>query len=451
MDEIFSIPRKPLPHTVEAERAVIGGVVIENSHLYTVLSIISPEDFYLDSHRKIMKRIMGMSEKGKVVDLLTLSEELERNGELQEIGGAGYLASLLDGVPRSLNVEYYAEIIKEKSLMRKLIISSSKIIQTTFEGREDPGEILDKAQDWIFEIAGKRIKQGFVEMREITSETLEAIEALSKRGERILGIPTGFIDFDIKTSGLKNSEFIVIAGRPSMGKTAFVLNTAINIAIKLEKKVGIFSLEMSKENLGLRFLGTEAKVDIQKIQSGYISQNEWSRILMASNVIAKAPIFIDESASLSILEMKAKARRLKLEKGLDMLIIDYLQLMRGGGKYENRNQEISAISRAMKELAKEISIPVVAVSQLSRAPEKRERRAARPQLSDLRESGAIEQDADLVAMLYREEFYNPNTPKKGITEIIIAKQRNGPTGTVELAFLNKFARFENLEKREEIH
>lgn len=449
MGDFISLPQKSLPHNADAERAVIGAILTENSHLHRVLSVITPEDFYIESHQKIMHKIVEMANKGEKIDILTLSEELENSGELKSVGGTSYISSLLDGVPKSLNIDSYVNIIKEKALTRRLILSSLKIARSGLEGVGDPDELLDLAQHEIFEVSEQRVKQGFVEIKKVVQETVDYIEALSKRGELISGIPTGFKDFDKKTSGLHNSEFIVIAGRPSMGKTAFAMNIATNVSVKFGKKVGIFTLEMSKEHLCIRLLGSLAQIDIQRLQNGYISQNEWDKIIMAQNVLSKADIFIDETPSLSILEMKAKARRLKMERGLDILFIDYLQLMRGGARFENRTQEISAISRAMKELAKELSIPVVSVSQLSRAPEKRERRGARPQLSDLRESGAIEQDADLVAFIYREEFYIKDTPKKGIAEIIIAKQRNGPTGTVELAFLDKYTRFEDLAPYEE--
>ncbi|MGQ9617607.1 MAG: replicative DNA helicase [Candidatus Aminicenantia bacterium] len=447
MAELLSLSPKSLPHNAEAERTVIGAIIIENSNLHKVLSVITQHDFYIDAHQKIMKKIVEMAEDGQLIDLLTLSEELEKAGELKNVGGTSYLSSLLDGVPKNLNIESYLNIIKEKSLARRLILASMRIMKSGIEGG-DPDELLDLAQHEIFEVSEQRVKQGFLEIKKIMQETVDYIEALSRRGELISGIPTDFKGFDKKTSGLHNGEFIVIAGRPSMGKTAFAMNIATNAAIKFGKKVGIFTLEMSKEHLCIRLLGSKAKVDIQRLQNGYLTQEEWNEIILAQNAFSRADVFIDDTPSLSILEMKAKARRLKLERGLDILFIDYLQLMRGGARFENRNQEISAISRSMKELAKELSIPVVAISQLSRAPEKRERKGARPQLSDLRESGAIEQDADLVAFVYREEYYNKDTPKKGIAEIIIAKQRNGPPGDVELAFLSKYTRFEDLVQTE---
>ncbi len=450
MEDFITLPQKSLPHNLDAERAVIGAILTENSHLHKVLSVITPDDFYIESHQKIMRKVVEMADKGERIDLVTLSEELENAGELKDVGGTSYISSLLDGVPKSLNIESYLNIIKEKALARRLILSSLRIAKTGMERVGDTDELLDLAQHEIFEISEQRVKQGFIEIKKVMQETVDYIEALSKRGELISGIPTGFKDFDKKTSGLHNSEFIVIAGRPSMGKTAFAMNIATNVAVKFGKKVGIFTLEMSKEHLCIRLLGSMAQIDIQRLQNGYISQNEWDKIIMAQNVFSKADIFIDETPSLSILEMKAKARRLKMEKGLDILFIDYLQLMRGGIRFENRTQEISAISRAMKELAKELSIPVVSVSQLSRAPEKREKKGARPQLSDLRESGAIEQDADLVSFIYREEFYIKDTPKKGIADVIIAKQRNGPAGiTVELAFLDKYTKFEDIAPFEE--
>lgn len=437
--------KKTPPHSIEAEKTVLGGVLVNNKNLNVVLSIISLEDFYKEANRKILEKITLLVDKGVPVDLLSLSEELQKAGYLEEVGGASYLSSLMDGVPKSLNIEYHAQIIKEKALLRRLILSSAKIISSSYEQKEDADQLLDAAQAAIADVAEQRIKTGFIPMKMLTEPVLEMIETLRDRHEAVTGIPTGFRDLDSLTSGFHNSEFIVVAGRPSMGKTALCLNIAQHVGVKTDYSVGFFSLEMAKEQVAIRLLCSEAQLDIKKVRTGFIGEREIERLKLSAEVYSQANIYIDESAALTVMEMKAKARRLKMEQNLNLIFIDYMQLMRPGGRFENRTQEISYISRSLKELAKELKIPVVGISQLSRAPE-RGRREPLPQLSDLRESGAIEQDADVVIFIYRPEFYHPDDENlRGIAKINIAKQRNGPTGLVNLAFIREYARFADME------
>ena len=445
MDLDLMFLKKTPPSSPETEKTVLGGILVNNKNLNVVLSIITPEDFYKESNRKILEKITSLIDKGLPADLLTVTEELQKGGCLDEVGGAAYVSSLMDGVPKSLNIEYHARIIKEKALLRRLILSSARIISSSYEQKEDADQLLDEAQSAIIDVAEQRIKPGFVQVGRLTGETLELIEALRGRQVAVTGIPTGFRDLDALTAGFHNSEFIVIAARPSMGKTALCLNISSHVGIKTDYAVGFFSLEMSKEQLILRLLCSEAKIDLQKVRTGFISEKEFHELKQSAETLSEAKIFVDESPALSVMEMKAKARRLKMEQDLNLVFIDYIQLMRAGGRFENRNQEISYISRSLKELAKELQIPVVGISQLSRAPEKGRSKPI-PQLSDLRESGAIEQDADVVIFIYRPEFYNPDDESlKGMAEINVAKQRNGPTGKANLAFLNKFARFNDRE------
>jgi len=437
--------KKTPPHSIEAEKTVLGGVLVNNKNLNVVLSIISLEDFYKEANRKILEKITLLVDKGVPVDLLSLSEELQKAGYLEEVGGASYLSSLMDGVPKSLNIEYHTQIIKEKALLRRLILSSAKIISSSYEQKEDADQLLDAAQAAIADVAEQRIKTGFIPMKMLTEPVLEMIETLRDRHEAVTGIPTGFRDLDSLTSGFHNSEFIVVAGRPSMGKTALCLNIAQHVGVKTDYSVGFFSLEMAKEQVAIRLLCSEAQLDIKKVRTGFIGEREIEKLKLSAEVYSQANIYIDESAALTVMEMKAKARRLKMEQNLNLIFIDYMQLMHPGGRFENRTQEISYISRSLKELAKELKIPVVGISQLSRAPE-RGRREPLPQLSDLRESGAIEQDADVVIFIYRPEFYHPDDENlRGVAKINIAKQRNGPTGMVNLAFIREYARFADIE------
>jgi replicative DNA helicase len=438
--------KKTPPHSPDAEKTVLGGILVNNKNLNVVLSIISPDDYYKDSHRKILEKIIVLVDKGLPADLLTLSEELQKTGELEDAGGTAYLSSLMDGVPKSINVEYYARIIKEKALLRRLISSSAKIISSSYSQNQDADTLLAEAQSAIIDVAEEKIKPGFVPVHDLTETALEDIDNLRSRQAAVTGIPSGFNDLDGITAGFHPSEFIVVAARPSMGKTAICLNISLHIGLNTEKKVGFFSLEMSKEQLILRLLCSDAKVDLMNVRRGFVNEREFSSLKKSAQKIADAGIFIDETPALTVMEMKAKARRLKMEQNLDAVFVDYIQLMRSGaGRFENRTQEMSFISRSLKELAKELQIPVVGISQLSRAPEKGRSKPV-PQLSDLRESGAIEQDADVVMFIFREEVYKPDDEAiKGLAKVIIAKQRNGPIGNVDLAFLQKYASFHNLE------
>jgi replicative DNA helicase len=445
MEVDLTVLKKTPPHSQEAERTVLGAILVNNSYLNVVLSSLSPEEFYQDAHRLILEKMISLMDKGQPIDLLTLTEEMQKSGSLDEIGGAAYLASLMDGVPRSLNIEYYVQIIKEKSLLRRLILSSAKIINTSYEQQVDPDTLISEAQQAIVEIAEEKIKPGFLPVGLLTGSMLETIKKLAERREAVTGVPTGFIDLDNLTAGFHPSEFIVLAARPSMGKTALALNIAQHVGLRTDYSAGFFSIEMAKEQVALRLLCSEAQVDIKKARSGFIGEREFERLRLAAETLSQARIYIDESPALTVMEMKAKCRRLKMEGHLDIAFVDYIQLMRTGGRFENRNQEMSFVSRSLKELAKELQIPVVGVSQLSRAPEKM-RKEPRPMLSDLRESGAIEQDADVVIFIYRPEYYHPEDEAiRGVAEISVAKQRNGPLGAVPLVFLREYAKFVNMD------
>ncbi len=443
---IEGIYQKVLPQNIEAEQSVLGGILIDNEALHKVLEIIEPNDFYRDNHKKIFLAFLELFENNTPLDIITVTELLQKKGELTNIGGATYLASLVDSVPTTANITHYAKIIKEKSILRSLIAKATDIVNLGFEASEDVAEILDKAEEAIFSITQQRIQTSYYSIKEIIKQTFETIEELSSKKDSVTGIPTGFIDFDRLTAGLQPSDLIIIAGRPVMGKTSFTLNIAQHAAIRAGVPVGFFSLEMSKEQLALRMLCAEARINSQKIRSGFLSERDWLRLTDAAATLSEAPIFIDDTPALSVLEIRAKARRLKSEHNIGLIIVDYLQLMKGKGRVDTREREISEISRSLKALAKELNIPVVAVSQLNRRVEERENK--RPRLADLRESGAIEQDADLIVFIYRDEVYNEDTPDKGIAEIIIGKQRSGPTGVVKLAFLDKYTRFENLLTRD---
>ena len=437
--------KKTPPHSLEAEKTVLGGVLVNNASLNVVLSVISPEDFYKESNRMILERVIALSDKGLPIDLLTLAEDMGRMGLLDEAGGASYLSSLMDGVPKSLNVEYYARIIKEKALLRRLIISSTKIITASYEQKEEADDLLNEAQASIIDVAEERIKPGFVPVRSLTDPALTLIKKLSENKQSVTGIPTGFTSLNNLTAGFHPSELIILAARPSMGKTALALNISQFAGTQGGRSVGFFSMEMAKEQLVMRMLAAEAKLDIKRVRTGFVSDREMEKLKMAGEVLSRSQIYIDESAGLTVMEMKAKSRRLKMEQHLDIVFVDYLQLMRTTGRFESRNQEISFVSRSLKELAKELQIPVVGISQLSRAPEKG-RREPKPQLSDLRESGAIEQDADVVIFIFRPEYYHPDDESlHGLAEVSVAKQRNGPTGVAKMAFIREYARFADME------
>lgn len=432
---------KGLPSNVEAERSILGAILLDNAVCNQAIELLRREDFFLDSNRRIFDKMVVLSERLMPIDLITLSDELRRAGEFEQIGGATYIASLIDGVPRTDTIEPYAKLVKQKSMLRKLITASQQIVSLAFEEEDDADVIIDKAEQMIFRIAEDRVRQGFQYIGDVAHRRLEQIEQMAGRPEMITGVPTGFTDFDRMTSGLQRQELIVIAARPSMGKTALALNMA-QYASKNANVVGIFSLEMSAEQLVSRLLCSEARVDAHRLRTGYLNREEWARLADALRRLCETKVFIDDTAAVGVMEMRAKCRRLKAEHGLDLLIVDYLQLMAGRGRIESRQQEVSQISRDLKGLAKELDIPVLALSQLSRAPEQRSEH--KPQLSDLRESGAIEQDSDVVCFIYREEIYNPTDENQGTAELIIGKQRNGPTGTVQLAFLKEFTRFENM-------
>jgi replicative DNA helicase len=437
-------PERTLPHSLDAEKSVLGAILIHNDSFNHAAELIDAHDFFRDAHRRIFNRMVALSERGDAIDFITLKEELARGGELDEVGGPAYIAALADGVPRSANVEYYARIVKEKSTLRSLIHSANKILAEAYEAEQEPDVLLDEAERAIFAIAEDRIRAGFVPLRDLVHSSFATIEKLQQSKGAITGVPTGFHDLDEMTTGFHAGDLVVVAARPSMGKTSFVLNIAQHVGTHTSMTVGFFSLEMSKEQLFMRMLTSEARIDSHRFRTGYLNDKDYGRLSQSLGTLAEARVFIDDSASIGVLEMRAKARRLKAEHGLDLLIIDYLQLMQGRGRFESRQQEVSAISRSLKGLAKELSCPIVALSQLSRAPEGRTDH--RPQLSDLRESGAIEQDADIVFFIYRPEVYDKDETKpedQGIAEIIIGKQRNGPIGSVKLSFLNQFTRFEN--------
>lgn len=438
---------KPLPYSEDAERSILGAVLLDEQLFNHVAELLTRDDFYLDKHRRIFSAMEALSAQSRAIDIITVKEELERTGELEAAGGAAYLASLTDGLPRATNIEHYGRIVKEKSILRRMIAFADETLRRCMAAEEDVLDILESTEKRIFEIAEEKVRSGFLPIKEVIKGTFKDLEELYERKQLITGVPTGFTDFDELTSGLQPSDLIIVAARPGLGKTSFCLNIAETAAIKHNLAVGIFSLEMSASQLIRRMLCSQARVNSHKFRSGFLSREEWAKIAVAMGVLSEARIFIDDTAGISIVEIRSKARRLKAERGLDLLIIDYLQLISGRGKYENRTQEISAISRALKGLAKELNIPVVAISQLSRAPEVR-RGDHRPQLSDLRESGSLEQDADMVAFIFREELYNPTEDNAGVAEVIVAKQRSGPTGTIKLAFIKEYTRFENLYKED---
>lgn len=436
------------PQNLEAEQSVLGGILIENDAINKVLEILTPEDFYRDSHRKIFHALISLSVRDEPADLITLTNELRKMDQLDAAGGASYIASLIDSVPTAANIEYYAKIVKEKSILRQLIQTSTEIITESYQDRSDVESFLDEAERAIFQISENRVRPSFYPIRDIVKQSFKTLERLYEKKELVTGVPSGFKELDQMTAGFQPSDLIIVAGRPSMGKTAFCLNVAQYAAIEKRTPVAVFSLEMSKEQLVIRMLCSEAHVEGSKLRTGFLSEGDWPRLTIAAGNLSEAPIFIDDTAALSVLELRAKARRLKADQGLGMVIVDYLQLMKGRTRADNRQQEISEISRSLKAVAKELNIPVIAVSQLSRRTE--ERTGMRPQLSDLRESGAIEQDADLILFLYRDEVYNrsEDNPNRGKAEVIIGKQRNGPTGKIELAFLSKFTTFKDLYKGE---
>jgi len=433
------------PQNIEAEQSILGAILIDNDALPKALEILDPEDFYKQPHRKIFNVMIELFEKSEPIDMITLTDDLKRRDEIEAVGGISYLSSLVNMIPTAANVKYHSKIVREKALLRGLLRSATEIAGRVYEDNLDAEELVDYAERSIFDISDKRIKASFVTLKEVIKDSFEMIERLYDKKETVSGVPSGFRDLDDLTTGFQKGDLIVVGGRPSMGKTAFSLNVAQHVGLELKEPVAIFSLEMAKEQLAFRMLCSEAMVDSSSIRKGFIKKEDWHKLTSAASNLTGAPIFIDDSSGINALELRAKARRLKMEHGLSLVIVDYLQLMRGRGSFERREQEISEISRSLKALAKELSVPVIAVSQLNRSVE--QRRPPTPILADLRESGAIEQDADVILFLYRDEIYNKEA-KKGQAEVIIAKQRNGPTGTVNLSFISNCTRFLNRADRE---
>ncbi len=437
-----------LPNDVEAEQAVLGAMIIDKDAIANVLEIIRPDDFYREDNREVFSAIVDLFESSKPIDLVSIKEQLRFRGTLDAVGGIAFIADLSTKVPTAANVEYYAKIVEEKSILRKLIHSSNDISNMGYAANEDVQDIVDAAEKKIFDIVQKRNVKGFSPIKNILVDNMEKLEELYNQKGYITGLSYGFTDLDMKTAGLHNSDLILVAARPAMGKTAFALNIAQYVATHDKVPVAIFSLEMSKEQLVNRLLSCEGMIDAQKMRTGKLEEDDWGKLAQAMSVLSDAPIYIDDTPGQTVTEIRAKCRRLKLEKGLGLVVIDYLQLMQASSKRggENRQQEVSDMSRALKIMAKELDVPVITLSQLSRAPDGRPDH--RPVLSDLRESGAIEQDADIVMFIYRDDYYNPETEKKNISEIILAKHRGGSTGTVELVWMGQFTKFANMFKGE---
>jgi replicative DNA helicase len=433
------------PHHLEAEVSVLGGILLDNEALPKVLEILTPDDFYKESHRKIFKGIVDLFERSEPADMVTLSNALGAEEKLDAVGGIDYLAVLADQVPTAANAVYYARIVKEKAILRKLIRKTSEILDACYDDKAELEAFLDEVEQGIFDVAEDRVKRSFFPIKEVIKSSFETIEKLYEQKSMITGVSSGITDLDAETAGFQPSDLIIVAARPSMGKTSFCLDVARHAAVETETSVALFSLEMSKEQIAIRLLCAEAQVDNRQLRRGYLKESDWPKLTTAAGVLSDSPIFVDDTAALSVLELRAKARRLKVERNIGLVIVDYLQLMRGrldSDRGRSREQEISEISRSLKALAKELKIPVIALSQLNRRVE--ERGDKTPQLADLRESGAIEQDADVILFIYRDEVYNrsPDNPNKGVAEIIVGKQRNGPAGRkIRLTFLEPFATF----------
>jgi len=436
--------RRLPPQNLEAEQSVLGSVMLVSGVMEKVAHLLEPEDFYKPAHQRIYRAMMELFDRSEPVDVLTVTSALTDANALDEAGGAAYVASLSDIVPSAANIVHYAKIVRQKSILRRLIQVTGDIAGRCFEEQHDIEQLLDDVERTVFEISSAKSDQGFFSMRDIAGDAFKRIEALADRDEHITGVPTGYDEFDQKTAGLQSSDLIIIAGRPSMGKTAFAMNIVQNAALLSKVPVAVFSLEMSKEQLAVRMLCSLSRIDSNRIRTGHLQEQDWPRLVRATGMLRDAPIYIDDTPAISVLEMRAKTRRMKMEHNVGLVVVDYLQLMRGRARSDSREQEISDISRSLKAMAKELDLPVVALSQLNRSLESRTDK--RPQLSDLRESGAIEQDADVICFIYRDEVYNksPDNPNRGIAEIIIGKQRNGPVGTVKLTFLNHITTFENL-------
>jgi len=432
------------PQSKDAEQAVLGSMIIDKEAIFAAGELLSENDFYSSAHQKVYSAIISLNEKGEPVDLVTLSDELQQKHCLDEIGGTPFLLNLANAVPTAANVQYHAQIVREKAILRSLIQAATGIVTQSFDSPSNVDEFLDQAEQVIFEIGRRGKYQNFAPLKEVLVDTIDRIEKLYDEKKGITGLSSGFKDLDYICSGLQGSDLIVIAARPSMGKTTLALNMTQQIAVRDKKPTAFFSMEMSKEQLAQRLLCAESRIDAQNMRRGFLSQDEWHKLTRAVGPLSDAPLYIDDTASMSVMEVRTKARRLKAEKGLEAIFVDYLQLMRGFSRSESRQQELSEISRALKALAKELRVPVVALSQLSRAVEKRPDR--RPILSDLMESGGIEANADLVMFIYRDAYYNKDTEEKNIAEISIAKQRNGPTGLIKLVFLDRFTQFADMVK-----
>lgn len=444
MNEQF-LDRVP-PQNVEAEQAVLGAIFLEPSSLTVTSEMLRPEDFYRSAHQKIFSAMIKLNDEGKAVDLIIVTEELAANKGLEDVGGVAYLSELAGSVPTAANVEYYARIVEEKSLLRRLIRTATNIAQEGYSREDEVEGLLGEAEKSIMEVAQRKNSGSFENIKDVLVRAYDNIEELANRKGDVTGIPTGFAELDRMTAGFQRNDLIIVAARPSVGKTAFALNIAQNVATKTDENVAIFSLEMGAEQLVMRMLCAEGNINAQSLRTGALTDEDWRKLTMAMGSLSNAGIFIDDSPGVRIGEIRSKSRRLKQEHGLGMIVIDYLQLIQGNGRSgENRQQEVSEISRSLKALARELEVPVIALSQLSRGVEQRQDK--RPMMSDIRESGSIEQDADIVAFLYRDDYYDKESENKNIIEIIIAKQRNGPTGTVSLAFVKEYNKFVNLERR----
>jgi replicative DNA helicase len=437
------------PQNVEAEQSVIGAILLENESLPSAMGLLKPEDFYKDSHRKIFAAMLELYEKNEPIDLITLTEQMERKAQLEVIGGASYLSALVNLVPTSANVKYHAKIVKEKAVLRNLISTATEIIQMGYDpdvSGQNLNELLDRAETKMFGISEKMIKSSYIHVKDVLKDTIELVDKLFNRKELITGLPTGFTDLDVETTGFHPGDLVVVGARPGMGKTAFCLNIAAHVGVEVKSPVAIFSLEMTKEQLVLRMVCSDAEVDSKSVRSGYHSKEDYRKLVNAAGRLADATIYIDDSFN-SVLDIRAKSRRLKAEHGLGLIIVDYLQLMSGVGNYTQREQVISDISRSLKALAKDLSVPVIVISQLNRSCELRGENK-RPIIADLRESGAIEQDADVILFLYRGEYYNARDALPGVSELDIAKQRNGPTKRLNLTFLSRYTKFKDYSDRE---
>lgn len=445
MNNEASLDKIP-PQNLEAEMATLGSMLLDEEAISIAAETLEENSFYKDSHKKIFRAIIELYNANKAVDLITLTDTLKKEETLDQIGGVSFLTALVNSVPTAANISHYISIVKEKSILRTLINNATRIVSLCYESEGNIDEVVDNAEKFIFEVSDNKTQGTFLHLKDIVQDSIETIDKLYQNKAHVTGLASGYVDFDIKTAGLQPSDLIVIAGRPSMGKSAFAIGIAEQVGVMQKVPVGIFSLEMSKEQLVQRMLCAHAKVDAHKVRTGYLSVSDWPKLTAAAGKLSEAPIFIDDAPAISVMELRAKARRLKAHHNIQLIILDYLQLMRGSINKENRQQEISEISRSLKALARELHVPVIAISQLSRAVETRTDH--RPQLSDLRESGAIEQDADVVVLLLREEYYNPTPENQGVAEVIIAKQRNGPVGSLNLAFIREYTRFENIARIE---